>query len=289
MALLSEQMTMFPGRGRPSRAASCAAVVEDSRAHGCSAMVSGKQRSAKPSVRRPSRRAFAATGQIGALAEETGWRRPVTFPSHTALPAYAAEDLAVLQQHAVVGVSRSHARRRSAFAAALPPGPEAFALQATLAGPQRRPALPHRFLLASLPQRSVDGSREHQAGSTNRNTTRWSSRHNEGRHDLRARIYGALRAALPALLKCFETTALRRLGKARHQAGRLLDRGDRRLEPGPVLTSCNGTSGRAGEEMDGVLQRSGVDRQARRDQRDGPIVASLEDMILQPTKFSSVK
>src|SRR5580700_872281 len=58
------------------------------------------------------------------------------------------------------------------------------------------------------------------------------------------------------------------LGKARHSPGWFLDRRRRRFQQRPLLSPGMGIACRAREEVDGLPERSRMDRQARRD-REG--------------------
>src|SRR5262245_53754665 len=79
------------------------------------------------------------------------------------------------------------------------------------------------------------------------------------------------------------------LGQARHQAGRVLDRADRRRQQRPLLL--------IGLAIDGgpranwtAFQADPAWIAARSDsERDGPILSNVKSMFLQPTAFSSVR
>src|ERR1043165_4848714 len=66
--------------------------------------------------------------------------------------------------------------------------------------------------------------------------------------------------------------------QARHQAGRLLDHRGRGVEPQPDLSGRLRVDGRSREEVGGVLDGSGVDREARRDREERP----AGDDVLEP-------
>src|SRR5207244_632195 len=58
--------------------------------------------------------------------------------------------------------------------------------------------------------------------------------------------------------------------KGRYRASRVLDRGDRAVEPGPLLPAQMGIARRAREKVRCVPGQSGVDRRARRDREERP-------------------
>src|SRR5271163_4227368 len=76
------------------------------------------------------------------------------------------------------------------------------------------------------------------------------------------------------------------VGEARHQAGRVLDHGDRRVEPDAVLPAGLGVAGRARTEMGplrvrpGLAGGAGTDRGERCDRREGYQRGSGTDVVL---------
>ena len=87
----------------------------------------------------------------------------------------------------------------------------------------------------------------------------------------------------------FETATLKHLGEARHQAGRVLDvllgNGNHDLH---YLLAWESLAER--EQKWGAFMADPAWISARSDsERDGPIVANINSMILQPTAFSAVK
>ena len=80
------------------------------------------------------------------------------------------------------------------------------------------------------------------------------------------------------------------VGKAWHQAGRVLDHGDRRVEPDAVLSSWSGTRSqsarRSGTRSASI--RNGIKARAETE-KNGAIVANVKNFILAPTAFSAVK
>src|SRR5262245_60984184 len=90
------------------------------------------------------------------------------------------------------------------------------------------------------------------------------------RHDLRI-----ARLQLPAWAAARVAQALRDrdpqdLGEAWHQAGRVLDRADRRWQPRSLLSVGLGLHGGARKEVDDLSGRSGVDRGAQRERARRP-------------------
>ena len=79
------------------------------------------------------------------------------------------------------------------------------------------------------------------------------------------------------------------VGEARHQAGRLLDHRDRRVQPDAVLYARLGVAGRSREKVERVRRRSGMAAARAKTEEAGPIVANVKNFILAPTPYSSVK
>ena len=107
-------------------------------------------------------------------------------------------------------------------------------------------------------------------------------------HELR--VYHCVPGRLPALLKRFETITLKLWEKHGIRQARLLDRADRRWQQRSVLHAGLGIAGRARAEVERIHVRSGMDRaSAPTSEKDGPIIAKINNQFLQPTAFSAVK
>ncbi len=136
----------------------------------------------------------------------------------------------------------------------------------------------------------MDERRKHRAQETPTGTPLASGRNKERDHMIyELRIYHCVSGRLPALLKRFETTTLgiwERHGI--RQAGFWTVAIGGSNQDLYYLLQWDSLAEREKKWTAFMSDPEWIAKRAETE-RDGPIVASLENMILQPTKFSSVK
>ncbi len=132
--------------------------------------------------------------------------------------------------------------------------------------------------------------RKHRSQETPTGTPLVSGRNKE-RNDMiyELRIYHCVSGRLPALLKRFETTTLGIWGRhGIRQAGFWTVAIGGSNQDLYYLLQWDSLAEREKKWTAFMSDPEWIAKRAETE-RDGPIVASLENMILQPTKFSSVK
>ena len=79
------------------------------------------------------------------------------------------------------------------------------------------------------------------------------------------------------------------VGKARHQAGRLLDDAGRRIQPGPELPARLGIAGEREKKWAAFQADPEWIAKRAETEKNGAIVHNVSNQLLVPTAFSSVK
>jgi len=103
------------------------------------------------------------------------------------------------------------------------------------------------------------------------------------------RVYHAVPGRLPDLLKRFDTITLKSGERHKIKQAGFWTRPGRRVQPGALLPAAMGLARRPRDEWNAFQADPEMAHQARRNEKNGPIVARVINSFLQPTSFSAVK